>query len=116
MIGYTSATILGTVTADPEERSVGNDKSLVEFTLAVNEPKGQGEEKASFYDVVVWGARAQEKLLQFVKKGTQLFAQCSFTQDKWADKETGKGRSKISFKLIASRLLSPKKEEDDEPF
>ena len=116
MIGYTSASIIGTIVSDPVERSVGGDKSLVEFALAVNEPKGQGEEKSSFYDIVVWGEREQEKALKFFKKGTKLFAQCSFTQDKWADKETGKSRSKVQFKLIASRLLSPKKEEEDEPF
>ena len=54
----TSVTIIGSLTRDPELKSIGNNNSVASFSVAVNSKKGE-EEYTSFFDCEVWGALAQ---------------------------------------------------------
>lgn len=66
--------LVGRATKDAEEVKSKSDKSFAKFSVAVNEFRGKGiDEKAYFYDVLVFGKSA-ESAVKNVKKGDVVMA------------------------------------------
>ena len=70
---YNKVIIIGRLTATPELHKTANDKSVARATVAVNRQyKSQnGERKADFINLVVWG-RLAETLASYASKGSLI--------------------------------------------
>lgn len=66
-----NATFAGRVGRNAEVRHTGNDKTVANFSLAVDEYAGQGEKKTLWVDCALWGDRAT-KLSIYLTKGTPV--------------------------------------------
>lgn len=65
-----SITIAGNCTKDAELRTTQSGQSVAGFTVAVNGYEN-GENKAYFFDVSMWGKRG-ESIIQFATKGAKI--------------------------------------------
>lgn len=62
----------GRLTKDAEVQSTANGKTLCKFTVASD--VGYGDHKSTnFFDVVIFGKRAEGGLPQYLKKGTSVY-------------------------------------------
>lgn len=90
--------VKGNLTRDPEMRYTPKGAAITNISIAVNEvwtdDQGEKHEKVHFFDVDVWGKRA-EVVAQYFYKGKPILITGKLKQETWDDKETGKPRSKI---------------------
>ena len=91
-----SINIVGNITQDLELKKVGEDLSLLKFSIAVNEGFGDNK-KSYFFDVEAWRGKA-DVISQYFKKGDKIGISGRLKQDTWKDQE-GKNRSKVSIVL-----------------
>ncbi len=85
--------LVGRLAADLELKKVG-DNSVVNFTLAINYKDRDDKPRGEFFDCETWGGWA-ENLVKTARKGSVVAVYGRLRQEKWTDKETQKGRSKI---------------------
>lgn len=110
--------VIGHITKDvgSDERSygtIGNGVTKAVISIANNSAKKQGEkwvEETSFFDIQLFGKQA-ENLKQYLKKGTQIMAECRLKQDRW--EKDGQKRSAISIIADRIQLLGGKKDGSD---
>jgi len=97
MVDTNNATIVGRLTKDAELKN-NTGLQIGFFTIATNrkkkKPDGSFTEEASFFDVNVYGNYA-ETITPRLKKGSQVCIVGSLKQDRWNDKATGQGRSRV---------------------
>ena len=95
---FNKVTLLGNLTADPEQRTTPSGRSVTSFTVAVNRnwkgADGQRQEETSFIPCTAWGAQG-ETIARYFSKGRQILVSGRLQQRRWEDKETGKNRSAI---------------------
>lgn len=87
---------IGRLTRDPSLSYTAGGTALLKFSIAVNrsQKKGDGwEEYVSYFDVTVWGSRA-ENLHKNLAKGKQVAVKGYLDQQRWTDKE-GKNQSRV---------------------
>lgn len=88
----------GRLTADPEMKEVGDNKSkIAKFTLANNEA---GPDNAEFYDVHCWDMLA-ELVEKNLKKGSRVVIQGTFANSLYTDKD---GKKRVHFDITAYKL------------
>ena len=78
-----NVTIIGRITKDLELKTTNNDKSVCEFTLAVNR---KGIEGTDYITCVVWNKPA-ENLVKYQGKGSLIAVAGSLRVEKYQDKE-----------------------------
>lgn len=78
-----NVTIIGRITKGLEVRTTNNQKSVCEFTLAVNR---KGSEGTDFITCVVWNKPA-ENLVKYQGKGSLIAVSGSLRVEKYQDKE-----------------------------
>lgn len=89
--------ISGNLTRDPELRSTASGMSVLNFGIAVNDRRkngqtGEWEDYANFVNCVIFGARA-ESLSRFLVKGSKVMLEGKL---RWSQWETdGQKRSKL---------------------
>jgi len=109
-----SVSVSGNLTRSPELRMAGATP-VCQFGLAVNERvkvNGEWEDKANFFDVVVWGARG-ESLSRILDKGMKVAISGKLRYSSWKDND-GKTRSKVEIVADEVDILS-KREHNDQP-
>lgn len=93
-----NVTLAGNLVSDLEVRATPSGYPIGNGTVAVNKRRknasGEYDDVASYFDFKVLGDRAQ-KLSQYLVKGTKVAISGELEQERWTDKETGKGRSKV---------------------
>ena len=98
---------IGRLTREPELKPVG-DTNVCQFSIAVNRryktQAGEQKEEVNFFDMSAWDKGA-ESIAQYFKKGDAILVYCSAKQETWQDKETGKDRSKVSFRVERFEFL-----------
>lgn len=79
--------IIGNLTSDPELRQTQSGKSVVKFTVAVNNGKdSDGKDRpADFITCQAWEKRG-EAIGRFFKKGSPICVTGAFKTDKYTDK------------------------------
>lgn len=82
-----TVTLVGRITRDPELRKTGTDKSVVNFTLAVN--RQFNREETDFIQVVTWNQSA-DFVANYVNKGDLLGVVGRIETGSYEDRETGK--------------------------
>jgi single-strand DNA-binding protein len=91
--------LTGNLTFDPELRSLPSGTSVCKLRVAVNTRKknnatGDWEDKPNYFDVTVWGAQG-ENCARYLAKGRPVAIDGRLEWSEWADKDTGKNRSKV---------------------
>lgn len=88
------------------------------LSVAVNasrkNPDGTWGEEVSFFDVKLFGKRA-EGLKQYLLKGTKVAVLGRLRQERWADKQTGAQRSRISVIAEDLQLIGGVKADQSQP-
>lgn len=104
------AIISGNLTRDPELRQTQSGTSVLSMAVAVNERVKRGdqwEDRPSYVDVIVWGARA-EALSKFLRKGLRVAVSGRLRQDRWQDKQTGENRSRLGIVADEVDVMTPR--------
>lgn len=76
----------GRLTNDPEVRTVSGDKTVCNFTLAVEKRVRGSESTANFINCVAFG-KSGENIGKFCKKGTKLNVQGEWTTGNYTNKD-----------------------------
>ena len=100
-----SVFLVGRLTRDMELTHTANGYSIGKLSLAVNRRRKVGEQwedEASFFDLNLWGRRA-ESLERYLQKGTQVAVQGQLRQDRW--EQDGQRRSRVVVELSNIQLL-----------
>lgn len=104
------ASISGNLTRDPELRTTQSGTSVLSMAVAVNERVKRGdqwEDRPSYVDVTVWGARA-EALAKFLRKGLRVAVSGRLRQDRWQDAKTGENRSRLGIVADEVDVMTPR--------
>jgi single-strand DNA-binding protein len=103
--GFARVTLVGNLTRDPELRQTPGGTSVCQFGVAVGrrykDNTGQWVDKASFFDVVVWGQQG-ENCAQYLSKGREVAVDGRLDQRSW-DAQDGTKRSKVE--IIAETVV-----------
>lgn len=99
----------GNLVQDPELRKTQNDKSVVNFTIAVNE----GKDKAEFIPCQAWDKNA-ENIAQYLLKGSQVIVRGKFRTRKWEDNQGIKRQ--MSFIDVAEIQFTSRADKPKEDF
>jgi single-strand DNA-binding protein len=91
--------ITGNLTRDPEPRETAGGMMILKMGVAVNDRRknpqsGEWEDVPNFFDVVMFGKRA-ESLSRFLTKGSKVAVEGKLRWSQWDDKDTGAKRSKV---------------------
>ena len=106
----------GNLTRDPELKSTAGGMSVLTFGIAVNERRknnqtGEWEDKPNYFDVTVFGNRA-EALSRYLSKGSKVSLEGRLQWHSWQDRE-GNNRSKVD--VIAENVEFMSRQSDSKP-
>lgn len=94
-------TIHGRLTANPELRQTQSGVSVCNFTVAVDRPVRQDEEKiADFFNVVCWRGLA-DMVAKYFTKGKEILVNGSMQSRKWVDND---GNNRVSWEIVAQNV------------
>lgn len=94
MASFNKTMIMGNLTRDLELRYTPKGTAVANVGVAVNEYVKDGDDKVTFFDVVLWGKNA-ENCAKYLGKGSPIFIEGRMATESWTDKESGKPRSKM---------------------
>jgi single-strand DNA-binding protein len=98
--------ISGRLTRDPELRALQSGTSICQLSVAVNENYKEGDEwkeRASFFDVTIWGANG-ENAARYLSKGAKVTVSGRLNQRSW-EAQDGSKRSKVE--IVADVVIFP---------
>ena len=108
MASFNRVILVGNLTRDVELKYTQGGTAVTEVTLAVNDRRknqsGEWIEETTFVDVTLW-ARTAEVASEYLSKGSPLLIEGRLRLDRWDDKETGKGRSKLAVTANNMQML-----------
>jgi len=102
-----SVTLTGNITRDAElHKTSATGTAVLDFSIAVNDRRhnsttGEWEDHANFFDITVFGKRA-ETIHTWCTKGTKVAIEGKLRQNVWQDKNTGQNRSRVT--IIANDI------------
>ena len=102
--------LTGNLTFDPELRSlpvrhVGVQAPRRGQHPPKNNATGEWEDKPNYFDVTVWGAQG-ENCARYLAKGRPVAIDGRLEWSEWADKDTGKNRSKVEIVADTVQFLN----------
>ncbi len=103
MADLSKVILFGRLTRDPELRYTTSGTAVTTLSLAVNRRIKRGdnwEEEANFFDVVVFGRRA-ETSAEYLKKGSQALIEGELVQRRW---ETPEGQKRSKVEVLANNV------------
>lgn len=93
--------LLGRAVRDPELNTTNSGLSVCRFSLAVDRPFKQGEEKqADFLNIVAWRSQA-DSCGKYLKKGMRCVVEGSIQNRSYTDKT---GANRTATEIIADRI------------
>jgi len=106
-----SVIITGRLTKDPEYKETGTGLAVCQMQVAVDRPVKDGENKADFPRVVVFGKQA-ENCNKYLSKGKMVGVSGRLQTGSYENKE---GKKVYTTDVIADRVefLSPSEKQDD---
>jgi len=96
-------TITGNLGADPELRTVGQDNSVCELRVAVNDrvkKRGEWQAQTTWFRCTVWGKTA-ENCAKYLSKGRKVLVTGRVQMSEWTDKE---GAQRSTLELADCRV------------
>lgn len=110
MVAINQVSLAGNLTRDPELRYTAQGNAVCEFTVAVNEKWGSGDqrrEEVHFFECVAW-RRAAEIIAEYLRKGSPVWVSGKLKQDRWEDQNSGQKRSKVRVTVREFQFLGGK--------
>lgn len=106
--------VIGNIGKDPEMKYTPDGKAVVNFSVAINE--GKGDNKTTEWVKVVAWEKSAEILNDHAKAGSKIYLYGSCKIDVWLDKNTGDPRAQQVLTVREFEFLgdSKRKEESDE--
>ncbi len=104
--------LTGRLTRDPELRSLASGSSVATFSVATNEYRGKGKERAEYHNVVVWDRLAQV-CGQYLGKGQQVAIEGRLQTRQWDD-DRGARHWKTEVVATSVEMLSGRRKRDYE--
>jgi single-strand DNA-binding protein len=101
-LGHNSFTFIGNVTDTPVRRAIAGDRSLAEFSIAVNNRRSRTDEKL-FLKSTAWN-RLGDVCTQYLKKGSSVLVSGSLRINTYEDKD-GNKREKPEFTVNKMTML-----------
>jgi single-strand DNA-binding protein len=84
-----NGTLTGNIGRDPDFQTTQSGQMVSKFSLAVRQPKKQGQDQPAFWvKVEVWGKQA-EYVANYLKKGNSVCVTGQVAEESWTDKNTG---------------------------
>lgn len=94
---------IGNLTKDPEMRYTPDGTAVTEFSIAVNE--GRGEKRTTeFIDCQCWEKLA-EVVAEHCRRGRKVLIEGKYTTDKWTDKVSKQPRSRVRIRCSNVEFL-----------
>ena len=96
MTDINNVTLVGRLTKDADIRYTTSGTAVLNFSVAVNESRKQGEqwvEEVSFFDVTLFG-RIGESIHKYMAKGKQVAISGRLQQQRW--QKDGQNYSKVA--------------------
>tara|TARA_R100000951_G_C2493526_1_gene135222 strand:+ start:82 stop:432 length:351 start_codon:yes stop_codon:yes gene_type:complete len=87
----------------------GKPSGLATFSIAVDRKDIGNKEDTDWFDIECWGNLA-ERVAEYLQKGSKVAVEGRARQNTWKDKDSGKGRSKITFTAKDVQFLSGKQD------
>ena len=103
MAAYNLVVLVGNLTRSPELSYTPNQNEVCKFGLAVNE-KYKDKETVTFVECEAWNKTAVN-INKYLTKGSPVFVSGKLNFQSWADKDTGKKRSKIGVTVLNCQFL-----------
>lgn len=103
-----SVVLVGRLTRDSELKYTNSGLAICNMSIAINRRRKSDDqwiEEANFFNVVLWGKRA-EALTQYLVKGKQIGIQGELRQSRW--EQDGQPRSKVEVVANNIQLLGGK--------
>ncbi len=100
MSSFNKITIVGNLGVDPSVRFLADGKPVCNFSVAVNEKRGDKEE-VQWFKVAVFGNQA-EPCGQYLAKGRQVLVEGRISLEKWKGKE---GDEMADLKITAHQVV-----------
>jgi single-strand DNA-binding protein len=103
-MNFNKVVLLGNLTKDPELKYLPNGSPVTNFSIAVNDKYKKGEdwvEVASYFDIAVYGARA-ETCKDYLSKGRPVLVEGKLKQRRWEDKQ---GNKRSAVEVSASNVV-----------
>jgi single-strand DNA-binding protein len=104
--------LTGRLTRDPEMRNLASGKAVTQFSLATNEYRANGQEKAEYHNVVTWD-RLAEICGTYLGKGQQVAVEGRLQTRSWDD-DRGLRHWKTEIVANAVEMLSGRRKKDYE--
>lgn len=90
-----NATLTGNIGRDPDFNTTQTGQMVSKFSVAVRQPKKQGQDQPAFWvKVEVWGKQA-EYVHNYLKKGASVCVTGQVAEETWNDKTTGELKKAI---------------------
>ncbi|MBE0429359.1 MAG: single-stranded DNA-binding protein [Thermoleophilia bacterium] len=113
MANINRVVLTGNLTRDPELRQTPNGKSVCTLGLAVNEryknEAGEWVERPNFFDIVVWGAQA-ENCERYLSKGRPVAVDGRLSYRSW-EAQDGSKRSKVEVVANTVQFLGSRQDQ-----
>ena len=108
---FNHSTLIGRIVADPEVKTIGDNRSVCSFRLAVDRQRkdAAGEKQVDFIDCVAWRQSA-EFMGKYVQKGRLLLVDGHIQVREWQDKE---GQKRRTVEVVAENVRALDKPKDD---
>ena len=105
-------TLIGRVSKDIELRKTQSDIPVCNFSIAVQRPGANKEDKPDFFDCVAWRGTA-ENISKFFGQGDGIGIIGSLQNDEYQDKD-GNNRRKTVVKVDSFEFLPGKKQRNEQ--
>ena len=102
--------LTGRLTRDPEMRNLASGKAVTQFSLATNEYRTNGQEKAEYHNVVTWD-RLAEICATYLSKGQQVAVEGRLQTRSWDD-DRGLRHWKTEIVAGAVEMLGGRRKKD----
>ncbi len=115
MPSYNHCALMGNLTRDPELISRGGHEH-VEVGLAINRKfrskrSEEMETEVAYLELEIWG-KATAFVMQYLKKGSNVFVDGSLKFSAWEDKATGQKRSTVKVNVRSIMQTNFRKSEE----
>jgi len=103
---------IGNLTADPEMRYTPQGSAVTQFSIAINEKRGD-KENVEFIDYVCWDKLA-ETVAEWARKGRKVCVTSSYHTERWETND-GQKRSRVRMRAHNVEFLDSPRRDDEEP-
>lgn len=101
MVHFNSVVMIGNATRDAETRVFDNGTHMTRMRIAVNMPRGNGEEDTTFIGVTCFGKLA-EIAGRCVKRGRSILVSGRLQQRNW---KTDSGEDRHQHEILADKII-----------